>query len=160
MMCGKSDDSHLGLLKNHRRIWDEKCLPRRLPPLFMFGRTWAISKAWEIFEIGSWYPGSDSNRHSKRCLGTLFHRGILNPPIEDRVLRSRGWSLRMVPGVGLEPTQCFHRGILNPLRLPISPPGQGLLTRRRAFCPRPAPVTIAVPFHLVSKANVIVRFRL
>ena len=31
----------------------------------------------------------------------------------------------LVPGVGLEPTQCFHRGILNPLRLPISPPGQG-----------------------------------
>ncbi len=25
----------------------------------------------------------------------------------------------------LEPAQCFHRGILNPLRLPISPPGQG-----------------------------------
>ena len=29
----------------------------------------------------------------------------------------------MVPGVGLEPTQPFGRGILNPLRLPISPPG-------------------------------------
>ena len=29
----------------------------------------------------------------------------------------------MVPGVGLEPTQCFHRGILNPLRLPIRHPG-------------------------------------
>ena len=31
----------------------------------------------------------------------------------------------MVPGAGLEPAQCFHRGILNPLRLPISLPGQG-----------------------------------
>lgn len=29
----------------------------------------------------------------------------------------------MVPGAGLEPAQCFHRGILSPLRLPISPPG-------------------------------------
>ncbi len=29
----------------------------------------------------------------------------------------------MVPGVGLEPTRCCHRGILSPLRLPISPPG-------------------------------------
>ena len=28
----------------------------------------------------------------------------------------------MVPGAGLEPARCFHRGILNPLRLPISPP--------------------------------------
>ena len=30
----------------------------------------------------------------------------------------------MVPGVGLEPTRCCHRGILSPLRLPISPPGR------------------------------------
>jgi hypothetical protein len=29
----------------------------------------------------------------------------------------------MVPGAGLEPAQCFHRRILSPLRLPISPPG-------------------------------------
>ncbi len=31
----------------------------------------------------------------------------------------------MVPGAGIEPARCFHRGILSPLRLPISPPGQG-----------------------------------
>ena len=30
----------------------------------------------------------------------------------------------MVPGAGIEPARCFHRGILSPLRLPISPPGQ------------------------------------
>ena len=29
----------------------------------------------------------------------------------------------MVPGAGLEPARCFHRRILSPLRLPISPPG-------------------------------------
>lgn len=29
----------------------------------------------------------------------------------------------MVPGAGLEPAQCCHRGILSPLRLPISPSG-------------------------------------
>lgn len=29
----------------------------------------------------------------------------------------------LVPGAGLEPAQCYHRGILSPLRLPISPPG-------------------------------------
>ena len=28
----------------------------------------------------------------------------------------------MVPGTGLEPVRCCHRGILSPLRLPISPP--------------------------------------
>ena len=28
----------------------------------------------------------------------------------------------LVPGVGLEPTRSFPRRILNPLRLPISPP--------------------------------------
>ena len=30
----------------------------------------------------------------------------------------------MVPRAGVEPAQCYHRGILSPLRLPISPPGQ------------------------------------
>ncbi len=30
----------------------------------------------------------------------------------------------MVPGAGLEPARCRHRGILSPLRLPIPPPGQ------------------------------------
>ena len=30
----------------------------------------------------------------------------------------------MVPGAGLEPARCCHRGILSPLRLPISPPGR------------------------------------
>ena len=35
----------------------------------------------------------------------------------------------MVPGAGLEPAQCFHRRILSPLRLPIPPPGQGVLLR-------------------------------
>ena len=29
----------------------------------------------------------------------------------------------MVPGAGLEPACSFERGILSPLRLPISPPG-------------------------------------
>ena len=33
--------------------------------------------------------------------------------------------LRMVPGAGLEPARCCHRGILSPLRLPIPPPGHG-----------------------------------
>ena len=28
----------------------------------------------------------------------------------------------LVPEVGLEPTQYYHRGILSPVRLPISPP--------------------------------------
>ncbi len=30
----------------------------------------------------------------------------------------------MVPGAGLEPARCYQRGILNPLCLPISPPGR------------------------------------
>ena len=29
----------------------------------------------------------------------------------------------MVPGAGIEPARGFPRGILSPLRLPISPPG-------------------------------------
>mgnify|MGYP006911562244 CR=1 FL=1 len=33
----------------------------------------------------------------------------------------------MVPGAGVEPARCYHRGILSPLRLPVSPPGQGAI---------------------------------
>ena len=37
----------------------------------------------------------------------------------------------MVPGAGLEPAHSYERGILNPLCLPISPPGQRVLTTLR-----------------------------
>ena len=33
--------------------------------------------------------------------------------------------MMLVPGGGLEPPHCYQRRILNPLRLPIPPPGQG-----------------------------------
>ena len=36
------------------------------------------------------------------------------------------FGFNMVPGAGLEPAQPYSRGILNPLCLPISPPGQGV----------------------------------
>lgn len=32
----------------------------------------------------------------------------------------------MVPRVGVEPTRCHHHRILNPARLPIPPPRQGI----------------------------------
>ena len=41
----------------------------------------------------------------------------------------------MVPGAGLEPAQCFHRRILSPLRLPISPPGHTEGRLRGNFLP-------------------------
>ena len=34
--------------------------------------------------------------------------------------------LNMVPRVGVEPTRYCYRGILSPLRLPISPPGHNM----------------------------------
>ena len=37
----------------------------------------------------------------------------------------------MVPRAGIEPARYCYRGILSPLRLPISPPGQGVLIRIR-----------------------------
>ena len=38
---------------------------------------------------------------------------------EIAVCRTKG----MVPGAGVEPARYYYRGILSPLRLPISPPG-------------------------------------
>ena len=40
----------------------------------------------------------------------------------------------MVPGAGLEPARCYQRGILNPLCLPISPPGLRGLVFRPGYC--------------------------
>ncbi len=46
----------------------------------------------------------------------------------------------MVPGAGLEPAQCCHRGILSPLRLPISPSGHyNLWSGKRGSNSRPQP---------------------
>ena len=39
------------------------------------------------------------------------------------------YNRNLVPGVGLEPTRYCYRWILNPLRLPISPPGLCLFSR-------------------------------
>src|SRR5690606_17625762 len=44
----------------------------------------------------------------------------------------------LVPGVGVEPTWPRGRGILSPLRLPVSPPGRGL---RHVAAMRPAATT-------------------
>ena len=44
----------------------------------------------------------------------------------------------MVPEAGIEPARYFYRGILSPLRLPISPPGQ--CGQLRALLYRPAPL--------------------
>ena len=42
-------------------------------------------------------------------------------------------SIKMVPGAGLEPARPYERGILNPLCLPISPPGhRGILAFEQA----------------------------
>ena len=38
----------------------------------------------------------------------------------------------MVPGAGVEPAQPYSRGILSPLRLPVSPPGRGAGVKARA----------------------------
>ena len=44
--------------------------------------------------------------------------------------------LLVVPGAGLEPAQPYGRGILSPLRLPISPPGQPKAERHCNALPR------------------------
>ena len=47
----------------------------------------------------------------------------------------------MVPVTGIEPVQCFHRGILSPLRLPVPPhrliySARNILAERDALRPR------------------------
>ena len=47
----------------------------------------------------------------------------------------------MVPGAGIEPARSFPRGILSPLRLPISPPGQIRVTGHPGISGSINPVT-------------------
>ncbi len=49
----------------------------------------------------------------------LIHYSLINAPVRA----SKGI---LVPVTGLEPVRCYHRGILSPLRLPISPHRQNL----------------------------------
>ena len=42
---------------------------------------------------------------------------------------------RVVPGVGIEPTRCCHRGILSPVRLPVPPSRQGCLDTKMEAAP-------------------------
>ena len=42
---------------------------------------------------------------------------------------------RVVPGVGIEPTRCCHRGILSPVRLPVPPSRQGCLDIKMEAAP-------------------------
>lgn len=44
----------------------------------------------------------------------------------------------MVPGAGVEPARGYPRGILSPLRLPISPSGQDLASSEPATGTKPA----------------------
>lgn len=64
----------------------------------------------------------------------MNHRRKQRPPSLVRGalphIRSRSGS-KLVPGVGVEPTRAFARGILSPLRLPISPSRQKDLTPQK-----------------------------
>lgn len=56
---------------------------------------------------------------------------ILCQMLEHRVITET----RVVPGVGIEPTQCCHRGILSPVRLPVPPSRQGCLDIKMEAAP-------------------------
>ena len=92
---------------------------------------------------------------------------------EKHCKKSKGLTnIKVVPGAGLEPAQCLHRWILNPLRLPISPPGlEGILYLSKQILPnlsdlykrRQVVFSFLVSFRsrfLVCKANETVRIRL
>ena len=42
---------------------------------------------------------------------------------DEKIIRVKSVYIYMVPRAGIEPAWCYHRGILSPLRLPVSPPG-------------------------------------
>src|SRR5450756_2635924 len=66
-----------------------------------------------------------------RGLPSHVGSAILCQMLEHRVTTET----RVVPGVGIEPTQCRHRGILSPVRLPIPPSRQGCLDTRMEAAP-------------------------
>ena len=48
----------------------------------------------------------------------IYHSIVIIKFLENNLMKKR-----MVPRAGIEPARYFYRGILSPLRLPISPPG-------------------------------------
>ena len=70
--------------------------------------------------------------------GTFYGRGVYLPKANKGLqLKSRNpLFLLMVPEVGIEPTRGRPRGILSPVRLPISPLRHGvwLVTKKRVRC--------------------------
>jgi hypothetical protein len=59
-------------------------------------------------------------RYSESIMKRELKRNEVLESLEKSVINQGG---KMVPGAGLEPARPYDRGILNPLCLPISPPG-------------------------------------
>ena len=97
----------------------------------------AILAAFVFYGIAS--KGLEKTPFSGAIVSTAFGLacglpglGILDSHVEGEGLtKNRGnvtadvygwyWSMSLVPGEGIEPSWCCHRGILSPVRLPIPP---------------------------------------
>jgi hypothetical protein len=90
----------------------------------------------ELFDGELWCPGPESTILSgtkpdarsapegHKPWKVCVNRHDCAEPARSTVLKNiLRWRI-MVPRAGVEPARCYHRGILSPLRLPISPPGR------------------------------------
>ena len=98
---------------------------------------------WMVKSFGWTLPGTDYNRNrpwkgqKKWTMNNSKHLSLMTLQrllLPKNIARSSDYSLSinynasdcasrdiLVPVTGLEPVRCCHRGILSPLRLPISP---------------------------------------
>ncbi len=61
----------------------------------------------------------------------------------------------MVPGKGLEPPQCYHRWILNPLRLPFRHPGNfGDIIRSCQKCQKKADLHLKISTGIIISGGI------
>ena len=97
--------------------------PEVLPsPVFKtgaFNRS-AISRHYENF-VKFWRRHPDLNRGSELCRLVPYHLAISPFRVKSHILLIK---YMVVPGAGFEPAHPNGRGILSPLRLPVSPSGQ------------------------------------
>ena len=87
--------------------------PSRLKP------NWPCQKPMlsRVLVAKRWHPAHGRRRGAKERRKPRFSSFAPDWRHESHV-----WE-KMVPGAGIEPARYFYRGILSPLRLPISPPG-------------------------------------
>jgi site-specific DNA recombinase len=124
-------EERVGKLEDQKRVLEEK-LERIGQPVKTFDQMYRTSMLFLENPNKIWQLGGYAEKRA--VLKLVFserlvwdRKGLYRTPDLSLPFKALGgffmFQNKMVPGAGIEPARCCHRGILSPLRLPVSPPG-------------------------------------